>query len=65
MQPEKKKEKLSIIPQKLKAEVENEEKKLMKLKNETPSVEQADNNKTLDLAFINGARFFCLAKSKN
>ena len=60
------KKKPESIPPKLKpnAKEETKVKDETNLKNEKPSVEQADNNKPLDLAFIGGAPFFCLAKSK-
>ena len=63
MEPEKKR-KPSTIPQKPKAEVKDEENEPKELKSEKPSVEQAGNGKPLDLAFIGGAPFLCLAKSK-
>ena len=60
------KNKLEGIPPKLKpnAKEETKVKDETNSKNEKPSVEQADNDKSLDLAFIGGAPFMHLAKSK-
>ena len=56
VKPEKKKS--NTIPQKMKSNAKNE----LKVEDERPSVEQV--NKPLDLAFIGGAPFIHLAKSK-
>ena len=64
IEPEKKKKKKpSTIPQKPKAEVEDEENDPKELKSEKPSVEWADS-KPLDLALIGETLFIRLAKSK-
>ena len=64
MEPKKKKKKLSIIAPKPKVTVEDEGNKPSKeSKNEKQSVERADS-KPLNLAFIGGAPFMHLAKSK-
>ena len=53
------------IPQKPKAEVEDERKEPKEPKNEKTTVERAsENDKPLNLAFIGGAPFMHLAKSK-
>ena len=63
--PNKKKKPKSIPPNlKPNAKEETKVKDETNLKNKKLSVEQADNDKPLDLAFIGGAPFLCLAKLK-
>ena len=60
MEPEKKKKKPSTLARKPKPNAKD----AAKVDDEKPSVEQAGNDKPLDLAFIGGAPFLRLAKSK-
>ena len=63
VKPQEQKKKSSTIAPKPKVEVKNEGNEPKKSKNEKPSVERADSE-PLDLAFISGAPFMHLAKSK-